>query len=472
MKVTSLVSFFKENCFAIMGVLLMFAMFIYTADVPFFWDAITKSERATWFYDHHFSQWVVPTKINSGHPPLWTLLLAFSWKVFGKTLLVSRALLLVVNCLVVLQLHQFIKNYGSRNLANSAYLILLLEPTYLAQTTILNNDVLMLFFCLLAANSIFKNRILYAVAITGVLFCNLRGILFFGGFMLWDLVVRFLKFYHKQSRLSVVISYVVPTLIFLAFLGYQYQILGWILKSPSPNWQTQREVAGMVAILKNGIAMIWVFLDYGRFSFWIIGALLCWVCYKNKRKLNAKGKKMIALFLCVLVVQTLLIFSTNPIGHRYLMFLYLVGLFIVINLMHIVWSQKQAILVKTGVAFFLVSAHFWIYPSKIPQGWDSSLAYLNYFEIKRNMYNYVLDQNLPMDQIGTKTRNPSPSIESLSTGFQPYTYCNQIKEVKYYLFSNIENSTLDDEIDTLEKDWKLVKEFQKKGVFIRLYQAP
>ena len=166
----------------LIGLFVVLVSFIFTYDVPFFWDALSKSTRATWFYEHNFSQWVVPTEINSGHPPFWTLLLAFIWKVFGRELLITRILLLLLNIGVVYQLQTVINKYRIQTIPWYWYLILFIEPTYLAQTTILNNDVLMLFMCLLSFNLIRKNRVLYSLAITGVLFCNLRGMLFFWSF--------------------------------------------------------------------------------------------------------------------------------------------------------------------------------------------------------------------------------------------------------------------------------------------------
>src|SRR5690606_28446291 len=113
-------------------------LYFLTMNVPFFWDAYSKSIRATWFLDNYFSQWVLPTDLNAGHPPLWELLLAFTWKLTERTLEYSRLLLLVFNLAAFYQLIRFLRDHRSPVVPIWAMILLLIEPTLLAQTTILN----------------------------------------------------------------------------------------------------------------------------------------------------------------------------------------------------------------------------------------------------------------------------------------------------------------------------------------------
>lgn len=464
--------FIKKNSFLLVGIVFVTLTFICTTDVPFFGDALSESLAATWFYEHHFLSWTLPTDINSAHSPFWAFLLAFLWKLFGKTLLVSRLLLWSLNIAVIFQLNAFIKNYGSSKIASHWYILLLLEPTFLAQTTLLNNDVLLLLLCLIAANSIFKNRVVYAFALMGILMCNVRGILFFGGFLVWDIAIRLMNFYFKQKRVTVILSYIVPMLLLGLFLGYQYVVLGWEATFSSINWFNQGELAGLTQILKNIASLVWFFADYGRMLYWFVTGIAFVVYVKKCTMLNAKAKKMLSMWLCLLLANFVLVFSSNPLGHRYFTFLYLIGLFVCINLLHLLLPRKKAVLTSACIAVVIISGHFWIYPNKLPQGWDGSLAYLNYFEPKEQMISFVLKEELHSKNIGTKTQNPNPEIAYLRKGSTMYTHCNSINDVDYYVYSNIENSTTDEEIDALELHWKLIKEFKKGGVFVRLYQKP
>ncbi|NIJ46258.1 hypothetical protein FHR24_002742 [Wenyingzhuangia heitensis] len=468
-----LVSLLNQYKIFLIGVFLVLISFLVTYDVPFFWDALSKSERATWFYEHNFSNWVVPTEINSGHPPFWTLLLAFTWKIFGRTLLVSRLLLLLLNIGVVYQIHLLITTNKIKNIPWYWYLILFIEPTYLAQTTILNNDVLMLLMCLAAYNLIKKNRLLYSLAITGVLFCNLRGMFFYMGFFAFD-IISYLRTHKGVKNIHKhIYPYIFPISCFALFLFYQYSVLGWIIKSPSAI--EHRSLVDVKHFFINIIATIRVFADYGRFLFWIVVFYSFVLCIRQKKHLDKKTKELVLLWLCFFVINvSIMLLSTNPIGHRYFMILYIIGLLIFVNVIFNVLHKKRL----TYLCFWmsvgsLLSGHFWIYPETISQGWDSSLAYLNYFDLKKKMHLYVKNHQISLDSIGTKTWNPKANIEYLQEkNSEVYIGDADSSKFKYYVHSNVENRTKDEEIFVLQNQWTLIKEYKKNGVFVRLYKSP
>lgn len=457
----------------LVGFLVVFISFLCTYDVPFFWDALSKSTRATWFYTHDFSQWVVPTEINSGHPPFWTLLLAFTWKIFGRTLLVSRLLLLILNIGVVYQLQILINKYRLKNIPWYWYLILFLEPTYLAQTTILNNDVLMLLMCLLAFNNIKVNRVIYSLAITGVLFCNLRGMLFFTAFFLFDVFSYDYQNKGIKKAYKLIYPYLFPLICFALFLLYQYSVLGWVIKSPTSI--EHRSLVDIKHFLINIASAIRVFADYGRFLFWIILFVCLGVVIKNKKEISKETKTLVLFWSCLLVTNVfVMLLSSNPIGHRYFMLLYLIGLLVFVNVVFSILQKRRTIYIAYfSSVFLLVSGHFWIYPQTISQGWDSSLAYLNYFKVKKKMQNYILDHKIPLDSIGTKTRNARSYYEYLRED-DDILYVGDANSnmFPYYIHSNIENSTKDEEIFILQNQWTMIQEYKNKGVFVRLYKSP
>ncbi len=458
-----------KNSIFLIGVLIVFICFLVTYDLPFFWDALSSSQLATWFYNHHFSQWVVPTDINPGHPPFFALLLAFSWQIFGKTILVSRLLLLLMSMGVVYQIQKLIENYKIKNIAWYWYLLIFIDPTFLAQTTIINNDVLMMFFCLLGINTRKKNKLWYVVAITGILFCNLRGMFLVFGFLIFEIYKqpKLIFYKDKESRWTYVV-FSISMLFFSLFLLYQYHVLGWVLKSPHS--VSHRGFTNVVRAFKNMIAIVWNFSDYGRFLFLLLGLSALFIKLKNKT-LDDKTKELllITLFLAIPTI-VINIVSSNPVGPRYFMLFYLLLLMAFVNLLeNAKWRN-----IKWGLSFvLLISGHFWIYPATISQGWDSSLAYVNYFELKKNMQNYILEHNLPLAKIGSKTRNPLREIEYLENKKSlQYVEDANLLEVDYYVHTNIENNTKDAEIHILKTEWNLIKEYRKNGVFVRLYQSP
>ena len=334
-----------KNYFFIIGVIVVFASFLFTYDVPFFWDALSKSLRANWLYTNNFAQFVVPTDLNSGHPPLWISLLALVWKMFGQTLLVSRILLLVLNLGVVYQLQLLVKNFKLNYVPWYWYLILLIEPTYLAQTTILNNDVLMLFMILVSFNNIFKNRILYSLAITAMLFCNLRGMFFFVGFVIYDLQHHIFKYQKNYKEyLPKTLAYLLPVISFISYVYYQFSLLGWAIKQPKGDWDAHRQLVDIKHFIHNIIAIVWVFADFGRFLFWIILLVAGYIIIKKRKKIDSKTFQLVIFSACIFITYTgAMTLTSNPIGHRYFMLFYILELFLFINFIHIAFHKKKTI---------------------------------------------------------------------------------------------------------------------------------
>jgi len=470
-----MITFCKRNSYFFVGFVIVLFTFSISYHTPFFWDGLSKSERANWFFTNHFSQFVVPSEINSGHPPFWTLLLAFLWHIFGRSLFVSRILLLTLNISIVYQLQELIIKYRSNKIAWYWYLIIFLEPTFLAQTTILNNDILMLLMILIAINNIDKNRLLYTVGLLGMIFCNLRGMLFFTGFFLYE-GFKLVQVDKTKFRffLSKTLSYSIPLILFFSFLYYQFSVLGWAIKSSHGNWETQRQLVNFKQFTHNIIAIIWVFADYGRFFFLFF--LVVTTVYIIKKRIPLKNHHINfftlvgILFLINIITMSL---TSNPIGHRYFILFYILGLLLFVNFIFLTIQQKiKRTLIITLATLLLCSGHFWIYPSNISQGWDSSLAYLNYFKIKKEMQHFVAQKKINPNQIGTKTRNPNLMQEYLLEGKQiQYNKNKKLSDYKYYLHSNIENNTSDQEIQLLKSKWILIKEFDKNGIFIKLYKS-
>lgn len=464
----------KQYNFLLAGsIAFLILLFVLTLHVPFFWDAVSKSVRATWLYNHDFSSLVVPTQLNSGHPPLWETLLALSWKIGGRTIEVSRLLLLVFNMGVFWQLIRFIKSNKAATVPFLAVILVLIEPTLLAQSTIINNDMMLLFFTLLGLNSISKNqKILFAVALTGVLFSNLRGVSVFASLLVIDFLFYRFKLKEKEQKFLGV-SYIFPILIFGAFLAYQQVVLGWFLKAPG---HSHREIARFGHILKNIAVILKSMLESGRlFVFLPLGLLIIQILRLKKWEiLSAENKRLIiSFFVFFLIFSALFVIMTNPLGPRYYMICFLIATLLFLNLtfefvQHIRWKKSL-----TGIAFFgYLTAHLWIWPATIAQAWDSTLAYLHYFPLKNKMELYVSEKGLDKTETGTNLNFNEPEYIDLKAPATVQYSKLDLSQNQYVIFSNIENSTSDEEIHILRNNWKLEKSFCQMGVFIELYKNP
>ena len=258
----------NEKIIILLFSIFLFAEFFLLIDLPFFWDAISKSQRADWIYTTNFSSLIVPTVINSGHPPLWITSIAVFWAIFGKLLWPARLLLLLVNLGVFYQLLVLARTHFIETVSIFLVLLVFIEPTLIAHTTMLNNDMMLLFFTLLGINSLFTNRYwFYTIALVGLLMTNLRGIYCFialSGIHLWLNKASLLVFERKMLR-----AYLIGILTFIAFAFYQYSQIGWFIITENEGFSKHREVTEVTRVLKNIAAFIKNLLEFGRLIIWI-----------------------------------------------------------------------------------------------------------------------------------------------------------------------------------------------------------
>ena len=448
--------------------------FFLVRDLPFFWDGISKAYRANWIYTNHFSSLIVPTEFNSGHPPLWISLIALFWTLFGKTVWAARLLLLIINLGAFYQLFLLCKKSFIPGISLIFFFLVAIDPTLIAQTTILNNDMLLLFFMLLGLNSLLSRKWgWYTLAIIGLLLTNLRGIycvISLGAIhLLW---VRYTDLSYDKKMLR---AYIAGAVVFIGFLFVQYNELGWVLISKNENYAAHRETAGFARVAKNAAAYIKNLLDFGRVFLWIpLGIMLLMVFKNKKRQLSQNSKRIfIALAVFTLVFFIGFVPFSNPMGPRYLMICFILACILFINLLysgHMKGSRRKGLVVLITLAF--ISGHFWIYPATISQGWDSSLAYLNYYSEEQKMLNYISDENIPHNDIGTHLPLNSRHMATVGATekFDPRFAVPDLKTNKYFLFSNVENRTKDDGIEILRTEWKEIITYSRNGVFLTLYK--
>lgn len=463
----------KQYSYLLIGsIIFLVGLFFLTRNVPFFWDAVAVSQSSSWLYEHNFSQFVVPTEMNPGHLPLWETLITLGWKISERSVEISRLVLLFCNIAVFWQLLLFIKSNKSLSLPIWATVIVLIEPTLLAQTTNINNDMLLLFFTLLGLNSIYKNqKIIYFIALTGVLFTNLRGISIFASLFVIDFLFYWFKLKENKQSFQW-ISYIPSLIIFGLFLAYQQSVLGWILKTPG---HSHREMAGIYQILKNNAAIAKSVLESGRiFMFFPLGILMVYL-FKKKKWIdiaNENKRLIICLFSFFIIFSVLFMVMTNPLGPRYYMVCFLIATLLFLNLIFdLIHNLNKKRFLLAFVALGFLTGHLWIWPATISQAWDSTFAYLNYFPIKNKMEIYISEKDIDRNEIGANL-NFNKELTELKPSTEKEFSELDLSRNRYVLLSNIENSTTDKEIHILRNSWKLEKSFSQMGVFINLYSRP
>ncbi|MFV0304345.1 MAG: hypothetical protein ACK5IC_02535, partial [Moheibacter sp.] len=214
----------------------------------------------------------------------------------------------------------------------------------------------------------------------------------------------------------------------------------------------------------------------GRVFLCLILAFLLFRLFKVKtgKSIADENKRLILIFSIFLIVfSVLFIAMTNPLGPRYFMINYLVATLLCLNLIYTLIQNIKWQKISTAILFIaFVTGHFWIWPTTISQGWDSSFAYLNYFPLRDKMENYIKENNFSKKEIGTNLNLNNPQYIDLTPPSEELYIDLNTSENNYILLSNIENETSDEDIRIIMNDWKLIKSFHQLGVFISLYQNP
>lgn len=372
------------------------------------------------------------------------------------------------------QLVLFCKQNFVKGVTAYAILLVFLEPTFVAQTTNLNNDMLLVFFTLLSLNSLVKSKsFLFTLALTGMLFTNLRGIYLLIAIIIIHIIYSRLKLI--ESKKSLYIGYLISITCFAIFCFFQNNELGWFIISENKNFSAHRESAGFKQALINIIVFAKGLLEFGRFIVYIFLLPLLIKYLKSKTKKNIKiSRVIVAYFVFLFVLFVGIIPFSNPFGDRYLMICYLLSIILLINLLNYFRiKQRKKVIIYVTIFLCFISGHFWIYPPTLSQPWDSSLAYLNYYKVEDEMETYIDSSNIKAHDIGTRIRLNWRAESELKPIAKNKLYANfDINNNDFILLSNIENTTKDDEYNYIVNNWKLIKSYSQLGVFISLYKKP
>lgn len=439
--------------------------------LPFFWDTMTKGKRALWFYENGF-QLLLPLDLDSGHPPFFPLYLASVWKLFGKSLLVSHLSMLPLLIGVAWQLLLLCRRFLRGQFFVIALLLLFLEPTLLAQSTMMSADLVMVFFYLLGLNSILRHRQwLLFLALAGLFATSMRGMVMGGSLLVTDAILHY-SFWRKKLSVRWFSPYFFSGVLLFSWLAYHYFATGWLLFTPSEKWTAGRESVGLMGVLKNVAIILRNLFDFGRVFIYFFLFLFGIKWLKNKPEFSSDLQQLIAITAVPLVLLSLsfLPFS-NPIGCRYYMVVY-IGVTVVF--VRIMQDFKRPFFIPGKVAtgflgLMLIGGHFWVYPDKIAKNWDSSLAHITYFDLRQKMNNYIEQRGLQPKQIGSQFPYISQSVTNLTEKngeFPEY----DLEKHHYIIQSNVINDFADADLDSLRAHWTMEKEYRNPLIYIRLYK--
>lgn len=450
-----------------------------TLNCFFFWDKdILFARQAFWYLENGFS-FLPPLHINSGHPPVYSLILAGLWKIFNPHLAIGHLVMLPFAFGMVWQTYKFTKYFIKSDFVYLALVLVFIDTSVLAQFVIQTCDLFTLFFLFLCLNAVLyekKSALLFGLIGLGI--SSSRGMIscvIVGIFHIYFLVEEE-GFKNLFKRLFTVIPFYLPAIIILgAYLILHYIKTGWIGYDPeNSNWAGCFERVDFYGFIRNSIIYIWRLIDFGRLFLWIFGIYFAYQFYKKKISIDRNIRILLVLVIISLIVYAPVMLLYKILnGHRYILSIFIV---FTILISYILFEKTSNEKFKKGVFIVLllglISGNFWVYPDHIAKGWDATMAHVPYYFLRPKMIQYIDENEIPIESIGSTTPNDTKlKYIDLSGDERKFPRMDFSKD-KYILYSNVYNMFTDEQLKELKEEWILVKEYRLIQVRITLYQRP
>jgi len=448
----------------------------------FFWDTIQLgSKHAHWFYENNFQKLLLPEEFDSGHPPVFGMYLAALWIFLGKNLTVSHFAMLpflLANCWLLFKIG---KQYAGQIGGLGVLALCTVDPTFAAQSILISPDVVLVTWFLLAWWSILqKRKWLLALAVLGLGMVSMRGMMVGVALFLFQLALKFREQSTTRNQpfsintfFTTLLPYLPGGLLALAFLIWHYQQTGWIGYHAASPWAPSFDRVGMAGFLKNTAIFGWRMLDFGRIGVWLVAAVGLFFWYKKSPFRSPKLFQLLTLLALLLLLLT-----PSQLLHRGLLAQrYLLPVFVSLNVLTVFLLQKMipSLHWRRGLfvlAFLsLLTGNFWVYPKKIAQGWDSTLAHVPHYALRAEMLDFIEQEQIPLSKIGTVFPEIGPlTYKDLSGRTEGFATAD-LETQNYILYATTMNDFTDDELTTLES-WTVVKRLEKNRIAFILYRRP
>lgn len=448
---------------------------IISANHIFFWDAVQLAS----LHAHHFYEnpgtLILPDDLDSGHIPIFGYYLSLMWKIFGRNLPVSHFAIFPFLIGIVYQAYILIHRYIPKDFAYVSLMLFLADPTFLSQASMVSSDIALFFFFLLSLNAVLSNkRLLMTIGFLGLFAMSMRGMMISLALLFFDLYKNYdwkRKSFLELLKMSM--PYLPAFLFAVIYFTIHYTVKGWFAYHPDSPWAGSFERVGLTTMIYNLGIMGWRIIDFGRIFLWVTAFILIIPRFK-KFLADTKLREMIILAILLTICLGYSFITYRYLqGHRYIL-----PVFSIISLAvaYIIWNYVHTRLFRfsviTFIVFALLSGNFWVYPEKVAQGWDSSLAHWPYFEMREDMINYMETHGIDYNEVASDFPNTTKrKYLELNDDDSRHLFVD-LDQNKYVLYSNVYNNFSDEEIDRLKSEFIELKNDDFLGVFMILYKRP
>ena len=453
----------KIGILSIVSVLIVF----FSLDIGMFWDNVLfASKMGTAVYENSFFNWHIPIEFDPGHPPFLATVMAIGWTLFGKSLAVSHWLMLPFIFGFLWQIHLFVSYFIKEIwLQIFAFILVVADPTLLSQFVLVNPEIIQLFFFFLALNAVLKNNTYLKVL--GLLFLGIvtyRGMMLCFGIFLIEL---FICLYIKKGTLKsffsrkMITTYFLGAIPALIFIGWRFFTFGWFQTHPDSPWVSLWHFVSIKEFLFNLVVLTQRYIDFGRIT--ILFVIMIGLFIKRKAINKEIGTLIIISIFSTITIIAVSLTSTNSMGHRYFITSYLA--FALLSFV-IIQSFKFKKAIYVGLLASLILGNFIVYSDDFSQGWDASLAHLNYWGLRKHTLEYMDDKKIPISKTASFFPNAT-AIDNVDLNGDMRSFKNFTGEEEYVFYSNVFNVT-DEELKLLDQKYYSIKTIKKNGVKIEL----
>lgn len=448
---------------------------IVVAHHGFFWDTILLAgKHALWFDARGLGAWLLPEQLDSGHPPTTGWWVALCWRLFGTSLPVAHYAMLPFLWGIAWFTWRICMFLLPPRWVALSMSLMLLDPTLLAQATLVSPDLVLMFFylgCFYAL--ITERRGMFAILLILLGMTSMRGMMAMVAICFTDIAWMYKPtFYGWLKTCFRRIPVYLPAIAVTAgWIIWHHQSAGFTGYTPDYEWAPLFVRVDFHGFLRNVGIVGWRILDFGRVFVWIPAAILLLLAMQNG--LWQRFPRMRFLFaaalLPMLALSPSMLMYKNLAGHRYLLPVYLLmTLFLVYTWAHLSLSRLWMHISALG----LLTGHLWTYPEGVAMGWDCTLGHLPYYQVRQDMIRWMDEHQIDLASVGSDFPNVSGTratdLEPVDRRFHP----KDLTQDSLVLYSNVFNGFQESDIVELRTKWLLIHQEVVWGIRMELYQKP
>lgn len=382
----------------------LFSMFftLILVQLPFYGDQATLvSAPAQFYYDSGFQTLILPPELETGHPPLYALIIALVWTVLGKSLVIVHLLSMICVLFLLTQIYQLTKRWLPEFGGTTSLLLVLSFPVLWAQVAGMGADILIAGLVLYVVNSLeLKKGRAIIIGLSLLPLLSMRGwiwVLATGLFALWTAQ-------NRHERKQVIVRWGLSTIPVILYYCIHYQFTGWWLMPEINNWANHRAFNTPELFAGKAFELTVRCLEFG-----MLVPVFIWLSQmvnNMRRRQLSVSDKFILCALCSIALFTLPF--RGPIVIRYLLPLHLVVILAAAGILGKLYRNQGkwifSLPVVTGI--MMLSSHFIAYPqmrnSLFEYSWgDGSLAHLSYFTQREEADAFLKKQQIDRSTVYT-----------------------------------------------------------------------